>query len=63
MSEEKDTTTEEPLDAVLVVKTTDDEGRITTNVLLNGNIQATEVQTLLEFGLKTWRNQLGLDER
>ncbi len=48
------------LDAVLVMKLTDEDGTITTNVITNGDIAATEVQTLLELGLKSWRQKIGL---
>lgn len=50
----------EPLNAVVVVKTVDDEGNIGTEVVMNGNIQATEVQTLLELAVKGWRQRIGL---
>lgn len=49
-----------PMDAVIVIKTTADDGTIKTQVMTNGTVQATEVQTLLELGLKGWRERLGL---
>ena len=52
--------TPEPLNAVVVVKTTDDEGNIGTEVVMNGNVLPTEVQTLLELAVKGWRQRIGL---
>lgn len=49
-----------PLDAVIVVKTVNEDGSLGVNVIPNGNVQVTEVQTLLEFGLKSFREQIGL---
>lgn len=53
---------DQPLDAVIIVKTVTPDGNFGTSIVLNGNIQPTEVQTLIEFGLKGWRNQLGLTD-
>jgi len=47
-------------DAVLVVKVVSDDGSISTHVQALGNIQATEVQTILELGIAGWRRQIGL---
>lgn len=49
------------LDAVVIVKTVSDDGTISTDVQSNGNVQATEVQTLIEMGLRSWRAKIGLD--
>lgn len=49
-----------PLDAVIVIKETDPDGNLRTNIVTNGSVQPTEVQTLLELGLKGWRERLGL---
>jgi len=53
---------EAPLDAVVVVKSVDDNGTISTDVVINGNVQATEVATLLEMALPSWRKKIGLDK-
>lgn len=53
---------EAPLNAVIIVKDVDPEGNITTRVALNGNVNALEVHTLIEFGLKAWREQVGLSD-
>ena len=47
-------------DAIIVFKTTDDKGNISTTVAMEGNIQATEVQTLLELAINGWRQRIGL---
>lgn len=47
---------------VLIVKTTDEEGNIGTNTVPLGNVIATEVQTIIELGLKGWRQKLGFAE-
>jgi hypothetical protein len=51
---------ETPLDAVIIVKSTDDRGNIGTEVISQGEILATEVQTLIELGLASWRAKIGL---
>lgn len=50
----------EELNAVLVVKHRDPDGSISTSIATNGNVEVTEVQTLLELGLKGWREKIGL---
>jgi hypothetical protein len=50
-------------DAVVIVKITDDRGNVSTAVQTLGDLQATEVQTIIEIGLKGWRDQLGLNTR
>ncbi len=51
----------EPLDVVLIVKRLGPDGSISADVATNGAVQATEVQTLIELGLKSWRKKIGLD--
>jgi ubiquinone biosynthesis protein UbiJ len=47
--------------AILVTKHVEDNGDISVNVALQGDeIVATEVQTLLELAVPTWRNKIGL---
>lgn len=55
-------TPQEEFDAVIVVKETNPDGGIATKVLMNGSIQATEVQTLLELAVLGWRDQIGLGQ-
>jgi hypothetical protein len=51
----------EVLNGVFVIKRTSEQtGEISTEVMLNGAIQPTEVQTLLELAVKSWRRQIGL---
>jgi hypothetical protein len=47
-------------DAVVVTKTVDEAGNITVDVSPLGNIQATEIQTILELGVARWRQMIGL---
>ncbi len=48
------------MDAVIVVKTKQDDGTISTEVMVNGNVELTEVQTLLELAVRGWRKRIGL---
>lgn len=48
------------LPAVVVVKNTDESGNITVSVVPHGGVLATEVQTLLELALPSWREKIGL---
>lgn len=63
MSDETtETITEEgqsDLVGVLVIKTKDD-GAIKTDVQIVGEVEPTEVQTLLELGVLSWRQKIGL---
>lgn len=52
-------TPEPPLNAVIIVKTEDEDGNIGVEIINNGNVQATETQTLIELALKAWRGKLG----
>lgn len=51
---------EVPLNAVVIIKNTDDKGNIGTEVVSQGDVLATEVQTLIELGLASWRVKIGL---
>lgn len=51
-----------PPNAVVIVKTVSDDGTISTDVTTSGTVQATEVQTLIELGLRSWRSKIGLDK-
>lgn len=57
-------TEEPPLDAVIVVRKKDPEtGNISVDVLLNGEVEADQVQTLLEIAVPAWREKIGLPKR
>lgn len=60
--EDVQSVSEEDFDAVIVVKEISPDGAINTKVLTNGNVQATEVQTLLELAVLGWRDQIGLGQ-
>lgn len=47
--------------AVIVFKITDDSGNISTDVQPINGLQPTEVQTILELGVGSWRAKIGLD--
>lgn len=49
-----------PVDAVIIIKSTTPEGGVSTEVVAQGSVQATEVQTLIELGLQSWRAKIGL---
>lgn len=51
---------QKPLDGVFVAKVVDEHGNIGTEVMMNGEVQATEVQTLLELAVRGWRKRIGL---
>lgn len=51
---------EEVLDAVIVVRTVGEDGSISCRAIPQGNVQATEVQTILELGVLEWRQRIGL---
>lgn len=51
---------EAPPNGVLVVKVIDENGNIATDTQPIGNVQPTEVQTLLELGVSSWRRKIGL---
>lgn len=48
--------------AVLVLRSIDEEGKTQVALQRLGDIASTEVPTLLELGLKAARQQLGLNE-
>lgn len=47
-------------DAVLILKKQNADGGIDTQAVPLGNVQATEVATLIELGLQSWRKAIGL---
>ena len=47
---------------VFVIKVVDDKGNISTDLQTTGNVQATEVQTILELAIVRWREQLGFGQ-
>ncbi len=51
---------EKELDAVSVVRTITEGGGVHTEIVVQGDIRATEVSTILELGLARWREQIGL---
>lgn len=51
---------EPTFDGVVVIKMTDADGNIKTDVVLNGKVLPTEAQTLLELGVQAWRQKIGL---
>ncbi len=51
---------EKPVDGVFVVKGKDDNGSLRTQIVLNGDLQVTEVQTLLEVAIRDFRAEIGL---
>ena len=63
MNEDIETTAtdaeDHPLNAVIIVRKETDAG-VETEVFLNGDVKATEVQTIIELGLGSWRTKLGL---
>lgn len=52
---------EQAVDGVVVIKVTDDEGNINTQIQPLGKVQVTEIETLLGLGLNGWRAKLGLN--
>lgn len=51
---------EQPVSAVIVVRNKDEQGNISTDIVLQ-NVEPDMVQTLLEIGLAGWRAKIGLD--
>lgn len=51
---------QKPIDGVFVAKVVDEQGNISTEIMMNGEVQATEVQTLLELAVRGWRKRIGL---
>ena len=47
-------------DGVLILKKPSADGGIDTQAVPLGDVQATEVQTLIELGLQSWRKSIGL---
>jgi hypothetical protein len=56
------TETQQDPDAVVIVKIVDEHGNIKTGIQTLGNVQITEVATLLELGLRGFRAELGLSQ-
>lgn len=50
---------EQPPNAVLIVRVEDDQG-IHTEVVTLGDVKATEVATIIELGMRSWRAKIGL---
>lgn len=46
--------------AVIVHRMVDEQGNIQTEVAPVGDVQVTEIQTILELGIKRFRQQAGL---
>ena len=51
--------TEQP-NGVLIVRQKNDQGGIATDTVPLGDVEPTEVQTIIELGLAGWRQKLGL---
>lgn len=51
-----------PPNGVFIEKAVTEDGNLQVNVAPVGNVQVTEVQTLIEVGLKTFREQIGLGQ-
>lgn len=60
LPEAENEATEKAPDAVIIMKTVGPDGSINTDVAPLGDVQATEVQTLIELGLQSWRKKIGL---
>lgn len=45
---------------VLVIRKIDDEGNVSVAAVPIGDVTSTEVQTILELGLREWRERIGL---
>lgn len=58
MDEESENSIAE-VNAVIVVRRETENG-IETEVFLNGDVKATEAQTVLELGIASWRKKIGL---
>lgn len=53
----------QPPDGVLVTRLIDADGSISFDVVVLGDVKATEAQTLLEMGIIRWREKIGLPAR
>lgn len=58
--DEEEIKQDSPIDGIFVAKVVDEEGNIGTEIMMNGNVQATEVQTILELAVRGWRKRIGL---
>lgn len=52
---------EKPLNGVLVARVVGEDGSIFTDIQPVGDVQLTEIQTILELGLKAFREKIGLN--
>lgn len=52
---------EQPVDAVLVIRQTSEDGQIGTIVQTVGDVRITEAETLLKLGLKGFQKQIGVE--
>jgi hypothetical protein len=53
----------QPPNGVLVVRIEQPDGTITTDTFPQGDVKATEVETILGLGLIGWRSKVGLSAR
>jgi hypothetical protein len=60
MNEEEQQNTLTEVNAVIVIRRDTPDGGVETDVFLNGDVKATEAQTILELGLSAWRKKIGL---
>lgn len=51
---------QEEVDGVIILRIKTEEGNIATDVGPLGSVEADQVQTLIELGLKSWRSKIGL---
>lgn len=51
---------EQQIDAVIVIRTKQPDGSITTEVMVQGAVELDQVQTLLELAVRGWRKRIGL---
>lgn len=58
----KATDSEKPegINGVVVIRREEDNGDITTDVQIIGDVKPTEVQTVLELAVPAWRAKIGL---
>lgn len=54
-------TEDQPVDGVFIPVMYDEHGNVGTDVVLNGNVRVTEIQTILELAIKGYRQRIGLD--
>lgn len=59
-AESNGTAEEQPVDGIFIPVGYDPEGNVHTDVILNGNVKVTEVQTIMEVALRGFRSRIGL---